>query len=56
MSVFDFHVHETLKLHLLYNIFQISSFKSSLEYVTREDTYHNKNLKQEPMLQYFIDF
>ena len=49
--MFLLHIHLTLKLHVLSNIFQISNFRFSLEYIARGDTYHSTKWKQESVLR-----
>ena len=51
MSMLDLHVDLTLKLHLLSNIFEISSFRFGLEKVARGDSYHCTKWKQELVLR-----
>ena len=46
----DLYVHLTLKLNLLGNIYQISSFRFTLEYIASGGTYHSTKWKQEPVL------
>ena len=51
MFMIDLHVHLTLKLHLLSNIFQISNFTFSLEQVARGEAQHSTKWKEKPVLR-----
>ena len=50
MQIFDAHVDLTLKLYLMSHAFQIPNFRFSLEWVAREDNYHNTKWNQSQSL------
>ena len=54
ISRFDLHVYLTLKSHLLRNIFQISNFRFSLEYVARGDYFLIPTSNENNLIYLFI--